>query len=75
MPTSSPLAPDLARTNALAGLDPTLEPRPRQDAIRAAIATRRGSCDWTVEHASWVVRRYHPEPQTFFAKTREAALA
>jgi hypothetical protein len=73
--TGRPLAPDLAGAIALAGSDPTLEPRPLQDAIRAAMATRGGYCDWTVDHASWVVTLYHPEQQTFYGKTLEEALA
>jgi hypothetical protein len=36
------LAPDLAGTIAHAGVDPTLEGRALQDALRAAIATRGG---------------------------------
>jgi hypothetical protein len=42
---------DLAGTVAQAGVDPTLDGRALQDALRAAIATRRGSCSWTVDHA------------------------
>jgi hypothetical protein len=38
------LAPDLANTVAQAGVDPTLEGHELQDALRRAIATRRGSC-------------------------------
>ena len=38
------LAPDLAGTVAYAGVDPTLEGRALQDALRAAIATRGDSC-------------------------------
>jgi hypothetical protein len=44
-------SPHLAGTIALASIDPTLQPRELQTAIRRAIATRRGSCDWTVDHA------------------------
>lgn len=69
------LAADLAGAVARAGIDPTLESRPLQDALRAAIATRRGYCDWTVDHAGWVVTLYHPEQQTFFGRTLEEALA
>jgi hypothetical protein len=38
------LPPDLAGTIAQAGVDPTLEGRELQDALRRAIATRRGYC-------------------------------
>jgi hypothetical protein len=46
-----------------------------QEALRRAIATRRGYCDWTVDHASWVVMRSSPEEQTFYGRTLEEALA
>ena len=42
-------------TLAHAGVDPTLEGRALQDALRAAIATRRGYCWWDVDHAGWAV--------------------
>jgi hypothetical protein len=70
-----PLAPDLAGAVALAGVDPTLDSRPLQDALRRAIASRRGSCDWTVDHAGWVVILLSPEAQQFYGKTLEEALA
>ncbi len=38
------LSRDLAGTVAHAGVDPTLEGRALQDALRRAIATRRGYC-------------------------------
>jgi hypothetical protein len=69
------LAPDLAGAVAQAGVDPTLEGRALQDALRSAIATRRGSIDWTVDHAGWVVILMSPEEQTFHGKTLEEALA
>lgn len=74
LPQSS-LAPDLAAAIARAGVDPTLAAHPLQDALRSAIADRRGYCDWTVDHAGWVVTLYHPEPQTFYGRTLEEALA
>ncbi len=49
------LARDLAGTVAYAGVDPTLERRALQDALRVAIASRRGYCWWDVDHAGWVV--------------------
>jgi hypothetical protein len=66
---------DLAGTVANAGVDPTLEGRALQDALRAAIATRRGYCSWTVDHASWAVRLHSPEVHDFYSKTLEEALA
>jgi hypothetical protein len=69
------LAPDLAGAIALAGVDPTLEPRELQTALRRAIASRRGSCDWTVDHAGWVVILMSPEEQEFYCRTLEEALA
>jgi hypothetical protein len=41
------LASDLAAALTQASVDPALEPRALQDALRAAIAARRGYCDWT----------------------------
>ena len=48
------LAPDLAGAIARAGVDPTLDGRALQDALRRAIAVRRGYCSWDVDHAGWV---------------------
>jgi hypothetical protein len=73
--TCSILAPDLAAAVAQAGVDPTLDGRALQDALRSAIATRRGSCSWTVDHAGWVVTLHSPEEQDFYGKTLEEALA
>jgi hypothetical protein len=73
--TSIVFAVDLAGAIAQAGIVPTLEPRPLQDAIRASIATRRGYFDWTVDHAGWVVTLYHPDQQEFSGRTLEEALA
>ena len=58
-----------------AGVDPTLEGCTPQDAQRRAFASRRGYCDWTVDHAGWVVMLYHPEEQQFYGKTLEEGLA
>jgi hypothetical protein len=58
-----------------AGVDPTLEGRALQDALRAAIATRRGYCSWDVDHAGWVVTLHSPDEQDFYGKTLEEALA
>ena len=69
------LAPDLAATVALAGVVPMLEGRALQDALRRAIATRRGYCWWDVDQAGWVVTLNSPEEQTFYGKTLEEVLA
>ncbi len=69
------LAADRAGALAQAGVDFTLEGRKLQDALRRAIATRRGSCDWTVDHAGWVVMLLSPDEQTFSGRTPEEALA
>jgi hypothetical protein len=42
---------NLAGTVAHAGVDPTLEGRAPQEALRAAIGMCGGSCWWGVDHA------------------------
>ena len=69
------LPPDLAAAVARAGVDPTAEPRPLQDALKRAIADRRGYVDWDVDHAGWVVELLRPERETFHGRTLEEALA
>src|SRR5687768_12979480 len=69
------LSRDLAGTVAHAGVDPTLEGRALQDALRAAIAERRGYCWWDVDHAGWVVTLHSPDEQDFYGPTLEEALA
>ena len=69
------LAPDLSGAIAQVRVDPTLEGRALQDAQRAAITTRRGSCSWTVDHAGWVVTLHSPEEQDFSGTTLEEGLA
>jgi hypothetical protein len=44
---------------AQAGLDATLKGRNLQDALRSAIATRRGTCSWTVETVEGSRTRSH----------------
>jgi hypothetical protein len=63
-------------TLAHAGVDPTLDGRALQAALRAAIATRRGSCSWNIDHAGckWVVTLHSPEEQDFYDRTLEEAL-
>ena len=63
-----------------AGVDSTLEGRARQDALRAAIAHRRGYCWWDVQHdplgvPRWVVTLDRPERHEFYGRTLEEALA
>jgi hypothetical protein len=60
---------------AYAGVDPTLEGRTLQDALRRAIATRRGNCSWTVDHAGWLVTLSSPDEQKFYRRALEEALA
>jgi hypothetical protein len=74
-PDRSILARDFAGTIAYAGIDPTLEGRALQDALRAAIAARRGYSWWDVDHAGWVVTLDRPERQEFSGRTLEEALA
>ena len=69
------LAPDLAGAVAQAGVDPTLEGRALQDALRCAIATRRGYCSWDIDYAGWVVTLHSPDEQEFHGRTLEEALA
>jgi len=68
-------APQYLATVAQAGVHPTLEGCALQDALRRAIATRRGYCSWTVDHAGWVVALHSPEEQDCYGKTLEEALA
>jgi hypothetical protein len=69
------LARDLACTVAYAAVNPTLEGRDLQDALRAAIATRRGNRWWDIGHAGWVVTLDSPERQKFYGRTFEEGLA
>jgi hypothetical protein len=74
-PAARILAADLAATVAQAGVDPTREGRALQNALKSAIADRRGYVAWTVDHASWVVTLLYPERQEFSGRTREEGLA
>jgi hypothetical protein len=74
-PEEKILAADLAGAIAQAGVDPTLAGRALQDALISAIADRRGSCSWTVDHAGWVVSLLFPEAQTFYGRTLSEGLA
>jgi hypothetical protein len=72
---SDSVVPGLARAVAQPGVDPTLEGRVLQNALRRAIATRRGYCSWDVDHASWAVTLHSPKEQSFCGRTLEEALA
>jgi hypothetical protein len=54
---------------------PTLEARALQDPLRRAIATRRGSCSWDVDHAGWVVTVHSPVELTVYGRILETAHA
>jgi hypothetical protein len=69
------LAADVAGTVAPTGVDSRLESRALQGALLGAIATRRGDCSWTVDHAGWVVSLHSPDEQDFSGRTLEEALA
>ncbi len=74
MPASS-LPADLAAAVARAGVDPTAKPRFLQDALRSAIADRRGDLEWDVDHAGWVVELLAPDRERFHGRTLDEALA
>lgn len=69
------LPPDLAGAIAQAGVNPELKGRALQDAIRSAIADRRGYCSWDVDHAGWVVTLHFPDEEIFYGRTLEETLA
>ncbi len=69
------LPADLAAAGARVGVDPTAEPRALQDALKAAIADRRGYVDCDVDHAGWVVDLLSPDRERFHGRTLEEALA
>jgi hypothetical protein len=73
--TAAPLAPDLAGAIAKASVDPMLEGRALQNALRRAIATRWGCCSWDMDHARWVDTLHSPVEQDFYGRTLEEALA
>jgi hypothetical protein len=69
------LARDLAGTVAYAGVDPTLEGRALQDALRAAITSRRRYYPWDVDRPDWEVALHAPHHQDLSGKICEEALA
>ena len=75
------LAADLAAAVARAGVDPTPEAdgpsgsRALQDALRRAIAERRGYVAWDVDRAGWGVDLLSPDRQRFHGRMLDEALA
>jgi hypothetical protein len=69
------LPTDLAATVARAGVDATLSDRSLVDALRSAIADRRGYVAWDVDEVGWRVELLHPERETFGGQTVAAAPA
>ena len=69
------LPADLAAAVAGAGVDPTAEPRPLRDALKAAIADRGGYVAWDVDHAGWVVELLALDRERFYGRTLDEALA
>ena len=69
------LAADLAATIARAGVDPTLTDRALEDALRHAIADRRGYVAWDVDEVGWRVELLRPERENFGGPTLATALA
>ncbi len=68
------LPADLAGTIARAGVDPTLGDRALVDALRGAIADRRGYVAWDVDEVGWRVDLLRPEAESFGGQTLAAAL-
>lgn len=69
------LPPDLAAVLARAGVDLTAEPRALRDALKGAIADRRGHVSWDVDQIGWRVDLLAPEQESFHGGTLEEALA
>jgi hypothetical protein len=69
------LPADLAATIARAGVDSTLSDRALVDALRGAIADRRGYVAWDVDEVGWRVDLLRPERESFGGQTLAAALA
>jgi hypothetical protein len=69
------LPADLAAAVARAGVDPTAEPRPLQDALKRAIGERRGYVVWDVDRIGWRVDLLSPDRESFRGGTLEEALA
>ena len=66
---------DLAAAVARAGVDPTAESRALQDALKAAIADRRGYVVWDVDEIGWRVDLLRPDRESFHGGSLEEAVA
>ena len=71
--TDRHLPADLAAAIARAGVDPTAAPRALQDALKAAIADRRGEVAWDVQHVGRRVDLLRPDRESFRGGTRVPA--
>ncbi len=69
------LPADLSAAVARAGVDPTAEPCPLQDALKAAIADRRGDVAWDIDELGWHVDLLRPDRESFRGARLEEALA
>src|SRR3954453_14843646 len=49
--------------------DSTVDGGALQEALRVAVATRRGYCSWDVDHAGWVVTLHSPDEQDLSGRT------
>jgi hypothetical protein len=76
MPSRTDVLPaDLACTIAKAGVNISLPERQLEDAIRSAIAYRRGYIDgWHYDIAGWCVTLLHPDHELFRGTTLATAL-
>jgi hypothetical protein len=63
------------REEGSVALDSDLTGCVAQAGLDAALAGRRGSCPWDVDHAGWIVTLQSPDEQDFSGKTLEEALA
>ena len=68
------LSADLAAAIARAGVDASAEPRALRDALKAAIADRRGYVAWDVDHIGWRVDLLRTDRESFHGATLEEAL-
>lgn len=69
------LPADPAATVAHAGVNLIAEARALQEALKAAIAERRGSAGWDVDEIGWRVDLLSPDRERFHGGTLAEALA
>ncbi len=69
------LPADLSAAITRAGVDPTCQPRALRDALKRAIADRRGYATWDVDQVGWRVDLLSPEEECFHSGTLDEALA